>query len=744
MTASLETMRKFLLGERTQPDSLQEGDQKHFIREGMLLDLFLEGNKKSIALLKSTAAHSPYPETAHSALKLLVRSVKLGNDSAREALFALAVYNEDARAAKSALENRWLPEDPPEKALFLFLLDQVPEYFAVDPHHKHLTQAYRKAPPEVRTRIIRAAENRNMSHWLQLIAFLDSDRQEAVDHLLDNAENLKEGFRDIILEILITLAEEGRKSAQAALCQWFIQFEDLRVKRIVLEKGYTPLRPANMAIFLLLTGQWEAYDSFDFNRSYLSLAYELADRQLRRRIITQARKLGRIEWEQVFGAGRKIRFAEDMHEEEWALALAVLSENQRWDELWRLVNIAPPLWSARGLLALARAGYDWPPETEGVERLVAMAETAGKTHPGIYRANSIKAHQEGITSLAGHMEKNLLFTAGRDQSVRIWKHGQKRSYETLLLKSGLALTMRYDPDNGLLTTGNSDNGIYIYRLHDHHLVKQFLGHSAPVRAFAKSSDGHILASGSFDKTVRLWRYPYGPELNVINAHEGEIFALASSPLEPILASAGADKHLRTFRFSNLAPLTKTKAHQDTILSLAAGNQSQILASSSRDHSIKFWSYGDFSDTAEIQTPGAVFSHLAFLMEDQYLLGADMEGHLSIWSVYNRKKLISEKAHNGAITGLQCFDQGHLLASGGMDGILNIWNLSLFSLVRTPLLKITPENVEETRRRFDTAHQSPEAEAWLAYTEGLVKWRSRFDIQIEDSRRINLGEFDIEL
>ncbi len=744
MAISLEIIHKYLLGDRTHPEDLPEGQQDQLLREGMLLHLFLKGDPESVAILQSSAADSPFPETAKSALKLLVRSVKLGNPAARQAVFTLAIHHEHQGAAKAALKNRWTPEDPAKKALFLFLLDQVPEYFAFDPNHRHLTKAYRTASPEIKNRLIRTAENRNMSHWLHLIAIIESDSQEALDSLLTNTENLKKGFRDVILETLIELAKESRKSAQAAICRWFVQFEDRQALQIALEKGYTPIRPANMAVFLLLSGQWEAYDAFDFNRTYLSLAYELADRHLRRRIITQARKLGRIEWERVFGAGRKIRFAEDMHEEEWTLALEVLSQNARWDELWRLVNIAPPLWSARGLLALSENRWNWPAEAEGVENLVVLAAAAVRAEPGIYHLNTIKAHPDGITSLTAHPDKNLLFTAGRDQCIRIWKMSQKGSPETLPLKSGLALAMTYDPDHGLLTTGNSDNGIYIYRLHDHHLVKQFLGHSAPVRAFAKSPDGHTLASGSFDRTIRLWRYPYGPELNTLNAHEGEIFTLAAAPLEPVLASAGADKILRTYHFSNLSPISRIKAHQDTILSLASGKSSQVLASSSRDHSIKIWSFSDLSNPVEIQTPGAVFSHLEFFMNDQYLLGSDMEGYLSIWSVYNRKNLVSQKAHNGAITGLQHFDTGHLLASGGIDGVLNIWLLSLFSLTRTPLLKISLQDIGEARGRFDTRISDPEVGSWLAYMEQLVKWRSRFDIQIEETRRINLGEFDIEL
>ncbi len=738
-----QSYEALLLGKRSQYE-LEKNSLEQRQRQGVLLDLFLLGDKESIALLKTTVSDSPFPDCAKSALSLLVALTKLGNQTARQSLFDLAIYDNHQEAASIAIENQWAPEDKQKKALFLFLTDQLEAYFAFDPHQAFLTEAYFGIKADLKTDLISMAKKRNLGEWLSLITVIDDDDPQTLNAFMVAAWEFKPAFRQTAFKTLTKLANQGSAAAQAGICRWFIEFESEEALSLALENDYHPIQPTNRALFLMLSGQWEAYNQYDFDRSYLALAYELANRALRRRIITQAKKLGRIEWARVFSSGRKIRFAEDMHAEEWQLAVEVLSANNRWQELWRLVNHAPPLWASKALIMLAESGWQKPRETVDLDILIEQAKKIIHTTPDIYLMRTFPSQETGITSLAAHPQRDLLITASRDQAIRIWKSSHKTPIETLTLKSGLALTMKYDPEEGLLTTGNSDNRIYIFRLHDHHLVKTFTGHSAPVRALTQSDKGHILASGSFDRTIRVWRYPFGPELHSLEAHKSEIFALAGSPLEPVLASSGADKTLRTYHLPELTPIEAKKAHQDTILALASGQSSQTLASSSRDHSIKLWSFSHIDPSMTLPTPDSVFGHLAFLMDDQYLLGGDTVGQLALWRVHDGETVFKKQAHISTITGLQSFNNGHLLASCSMDGAVNIWLLSLFNLARTPLPKISSEQINTARKYIQNQIEAPEAHSWLSFIEHLIRWRSRFDIQLGEPQRINLGDFDIEL
>ncbi len=735
--------KNILLGKKTS-ETPDPALTSRLMRAGLLLHLFQSADKESILILKDTIVQSPFPDCKETALSLLSKLSFLGEKRAKEAILDLTIHDQHEPAAALAIENKWLPEAAGEKARFLFLTHQLPAYFAFDPDQAHLTQIYQKSEPHIQQRLLNTAKTRSMQHWLILIALIHAETADDIDAFIQAAADFKPGFRQTAFQTIVTLAAEEHPIAQAALCRWYIAFDDQKALEIILEKGYQPIKPEQTALFYLLSGQWEAYDAFDFKRTYLALCYELAERPLRRRIITQARKLGRIEWEHVFGAGRKIRFAEDMHDEEWQLAIRVLRESKRWDELWRLANIAPPLWSAEALISLADADWDRPAEAEGVENLIALARQAAQTAPKLFLLKTIEAHPEGITALAAHPDKPLIFSAGRDQTVRIWNANKKTHYEKLILKNGLAMVIHYDPENGLLTTGNSDNLIYIYRLHDQHLVKTFVGHSAPIKSLAFSSDGHMMASGSFDNTTRLWRYPSGPELKTVKAHKGEIFTLVASPMNAMLVSAGADKSIQTYQFADLAPKKRIKAHQDTILALAAGSHSQILASASRDHSIQLWQLPSLERKGEILTTESVITHLLFLLEDQLLIGTDMEGHFGAWQIHQQKKILSRQDHTGAITGLQVLDQGRLLATAGMDGKLQIYLLSAFILVRRPLLQINMEQINYISNRLTTTHTTSNQHTWIAFTEQMVKWRARFDIQLENTAPINLGEFDIEL
>ena len=156
------------------------------------------------------------------------------------------------------------------------------------------------------------------------------------------------------LKVLLTFAAEDHPEAQEALCRLVIDYDQPLAKEIVLATGYTPRDLPQRALFYFLTEQWEKYESLDFDQSLLKAIYPHIPLEVRNRLIICARQAGRLDFISVVTETRRIKSLGEMTEEEWHTTLTVLNERKAWEEMWRLVQTAPAIWSLALLLRLKK------------------------------------------------------------------------------------------------------------------------------------------------------------------------------------------------------------------------------------------------------------------------------------------------------------------------------------------------------------------------------------------------------
>src|SRR5262249_44682250 len=104
-----------------------------------------------------------------------------------------------------------------------------------------------------------------------------------------------------------------------------------------------------------------------------------------------------------------------------------------------------------------------------------------------------------------------------------------------------------------------------------------------------------------------------------------------------------------------------------------------------------------------------------------------------------------RGHARALTGLAISPDGQLLASSSEDATVRIWTSELVRLSRVPAGKFSVQDLAEAQDALADTGLSAAERAALEFIVALVRWRRRFDIQLDDSpRRVEVGEFDIIL
>lgn len=147
---------------------------------------------------------------------------------------------------------------------------------------------------------------------------------------------------------------------------------------------------------------------------------------------------------------------------EWETALEILTSGRKWEEMWQLAQLAPPIWSVRLLRQLKDAG--WVPKTEFTE-LVQMG-------------------QKCVADVS-------LNSSWRCQATL---HGYSNSVHRLAIS----------PNGKLLASASDDKTVRLWSLPDGKLLQTLTEHRDRVERLAISPDSKLLASSSLDGTVRLW------------------------------------------------------------------------------------------------------------------------------------------------------------------------------------------------------------------------------------------------
>jgi WD40 repeat protein len=126
-----------------------------------------------------------------------------------------------------------------------------------------------------------------------------------------------------------------------------------------------------------------------------------------------------------------------------------------------------------------------------------------------------------------------------------------------------------------------------------------------------------------------------------------------------------------------------------------------------------------------------------------LASAGFHGTNTLWSVSNGRPLLSFKAHEKAITGLVMADGGNSLASSSVDRTINLFDLRMLLMTRLPVEQMRVRGAD-LAGMTDGKGITESDRRWLDFAAALLRWKGRYDIALEEPRRIDVGEFDIEI
>jgi WD40 repeat protein len=588
-------------------------------------------------------------------------------------------------------------------------------------------------------------------------------------------EQLKQGGPEIVIPLLKacqdadpTVAGNARRAleslqnpaAREELFRLIVETDQSLPREIAVAAGYAPPDPQQRALFYILTEQWDQYETLDFDQSLIQAVYQTADEWLQNRIAMLTRQAGRAEFVNILAGGRQQRRLAEMTEGEWEVVFALLTRRRQWAEMWRLAQAAPADWSVRLLQQLGQV--NWQPERTdeqaGFAELVALADACEaeglQVGPLIRCQQTLEGQPGSINDLAISPDGQLLVSGSDDyQTIQLWGLPGGKRLKNLSGHSAEVLSLATSPDGRLLASGSDDGAILLWRLPDGKFLSRLHKLTDPINHLVMSpiplngqTGQWLLASGSGDGLVRLWQLPSGRLLKELNGHTAGVLKLATSPDGQLLASGSRDQTIRLWQLPEGEPVQSLSGHTGSVNALAFSPNGRLLASGSLDQTIRLWRLPEGDLFKALHGHNDAVVDLAVKPVGEPLLASgSLDRSVRLWRLSDGKLLQTLSGHQEWVMSLAFSPNGRLLASGSYGHQIKLWASDLSYLAAAPISQTTLADMEWVQETLQKGKVSLAERDWLAFILALMRWRRRFDIEVEEAaRHISVGEFDIEL
>jgi WD40 repeat protein len=715
------------------------------LQKGIVVTFQQDNSPASLAVLSRIAAGTLAADVRELALKALSEYAISGSLIAIDALYRLAIKDFQIAARQLITSHKLQPSRPSLKALFAWLVMQDTTRPATINLVDLTTAYFEDASPELKGRLISQAERSpEYKKWAQIIIAL---KDETFEPILDLYPSLSETEQKICFTYLTRLSLDGNPAAQEVICQLFILWEDPEARDLALKHGFLPTEPYQQALFYFLLGDIEKYQQIDFDHSLLVTAYELSSTSLRRRLLAFSRQSGYIDWLRSTQSTNEVRWLAELSDADWQLAIQHLNQKNRHEELWKLAQVAPPLWSATILANLART--EWLPNTQsekhGYQELSALARDCVTRQLEVKPFKVLHSLSDDITILALNPQSSLLAAGSSGQPIHLWElpTGNLR-FPALIGPASTTRSLVFSPDDIHLVAASGDHRIRLFRHQNGQIIKTLDGHHGLVRDLVIHPNGRLLLSASFDGTIRYWRFPIGGELKKIDTDIRELFALAILSEGEMVASAGAGPNISIWSIPEGTLLRRFPGEKEGILHLASDTHSDLLTGAGRGRVISVWNVSNGNVVRHFPEQPSQITGLCFHPNQQLIISSGSDGKIYLWNISTGTQVSQIKAHPYAIVSMTISSDGNLLVTADEKGTVLLWDLSAFIWLRMAYQsgKLFPL-ASLTEKLHDSSLPMVENK-WLLFTSALWKWAQRFDIEVSEPLTIQIGDFDIEL
>ena len=198
---------------------------------------------------------------------------------------------------------------------------------------------------------------------------------------------------------------------------------------------------------------------------------------------------------------------------------------------------------------------------------------------------TLKGHEEGVTSVAFQKSGSTVASGSKDKSVRLWR--SDGLLHTLNEHTDEVTAVTFNQSGEHVISGSKDRSVRLWKVDEGTLVNSFTDLEAGVTSIAEANNDERIAAGLENGMIVVWKD--GDRLGTLEGHTGAVNAVAFTTDGTLLASGSDDDTtIRLWNIEDGSLLRTLDGHNRGMTGLIFSLDNTKLASSSNDGTVRLW------------------------------------------------------------------------------------------------------------------------------------------------------------
>ncbi|NXY02285.1 POC1B protein, partial [Pteruthius melanotis] len=299
-------------------------------------------------------------------------------------------------------------------------------------------------------------------------------------------------------------------------------------------------------------------------------------------------------------------------------------------------------------------------------------------------------------------------TCSVDRFLMLWKlKSQCRAYR--FAGHAEAVTgVEFSPDGQLLASASRDHTVRLWIPCIHGESSVLKGHTASVRSVSFSHDGCSVVSASNDKSIKIWSVCYQRLLFTLFQHTHWVRCAKFSPDGRIIASCGEDKSVNIWDTRSKTCVISFSDYEGYANFVAFNPSGTCIATADSNHTVKLWDIRINKLLQHFRVHRAGVNCISFHPSGNYLITASSDGTLKILDLLGERLIYTLHGHQGPVFCVAFSKGGEKFASGGADAQVLLWKTNFDTLDYKDVLKhnLRRTHIDDPPHLLDIYPRSP--------------------------------------